>query len=204
MQSHDRSKWPVVPGSLGSNWKARSILLWKIYAILARMCFFFNLRYCDLTRMCFLKKKTRHFNANVLIVTKFFTQYDGNPMKIACSLYFSPRNWIFTRKPKSTEMSHWIHSHEQSWSCHHHHILSRWARVVAIGFPNRFQRNRIESNGDSPRSFATCPTCRDPPRKLPRTNVGRVTELLSLSHEDRGLVKKAQSNRLSNPGLLAL
>ena len=47
-------------------------------------------------------------------------------------------------------------------------------------------------------------TDRDPPRKLPRTNVGRVTELLSLSHEDRGLVKNAQSDRVSNPGPLAL
>ena len=30
-------------------------------------------------------------------------------MKIARSVFFSPRNWIFTRKPKCTEKSHWMH-----------------------------------------------------------------------------------------------
>ena len=39
-------------------------------------------------------------------------------MKIARSVFFSPRNWIFTRKPNYTEKSHWnaqntLNSHGQ-------------------------------------------------------------------------------------------
>ena len=98
---------PVQSGqSFQAHWiqieKRGPFFLLKIHAIWTRMCFFFieNLRYFNLTGMCFLKgKKTRHINRNVSIVTKFMyvynMQYDGNPMKINRSLYFSPRNLNF-------------------------------------------------------------------------------------------------------------
>ena len=92
---HDRSKWPVVPGSLDPNGKSKvQIFVENLRYFDANVLFFCveNLRYFELTRMCFFKDKTCHFNANVLLQTGYISRATivrEWPTKIFASMYFS-------------------------------------------------------------------------------------------------------------------